>query len=91
MAELTIQELEWRIKAAENKIDSIDDKIDKGFKDLKADIQALNFIRKDLYDSERKSLDDKMDSMKALVMWCLASIVGFAVTGVVAIALKVAG
>lgn len=92
----SIEVLSIRVSNAENKIDSVEDKIERAFRELQATISALSFVRNDVYQSDQRSfykeienINKKVDSSFKIAIWSLGTVASLVIAAALGIVLKV--
>lgn len=92
----SIEVLSVRLTNAENKINSIEDKVERAFRDLHIAISGLNFLRNDVYLSDQRSitkefesLNKKADNTIKIAMWSLGTVASLTIAAVIGILLRV--
>lgn len=92
----SIEVLSIRVSNAENKIESVEDKIERAFRELQTTISALSFVRNDVYQSDQRSFykeientNKKADSSFKIAIWSLGTVASLVIAAALGIVLKV--
>lgn len=92
----SIEVLSIRVSNAENKIESVEDKIERAFRELQTTISALSFVRNDVYQSDQRSFykeientNKKVDSSFKIAIWSLGTVASLVIAAALGIVLKV--
>lgn len=92
----SVEVLAVRVAATENKIASIEDKVERAFRELQATISALSFVRNDVYQSDQRSLSKEIentyrraDTSFRIAIWSLGTVASLVIAAALGIVLKV--
>ena len=67
------QFIAYRLAQLEKRLDGMQADIGHRFDSVQGTLGSLAFVRKDVYESEHKALQDKVDSARAIAMWALGT------------------
>lgn len=87
--EPSLAHLDWRLTELEKRFEANTAHIDRRFDLLAAQVASLGHVRADVYASDQRALNEKVDNAHKLAMWAVgltaSTSIGAIVTGILAI------